>query len=574
MDFKLNYENWISNSFFDEKIREELMKIQDEKEIEDRFYKDLEFGTGGLRGVMAAGTNRMNIYTIMKATKGLSVYINEKYKKDAKVAIAYDSRNNSKLFAEVAASVLCANKIKVYLFESLRPTPMLSFTVRHKGCSAGIVITASHNPKEYNGYKVYGSDGGQITDKAAAEILSHINSIEDYATIEKAQIKNAEEEGYLTYIGEDVDRVYYEKVKSLIIRKKLVKEEASKLKIIYTPIHGSGNVPVRRVLKELGFTNLTVVPEQEKPDGNFPTASYPNPENPSVFNIALKMAEKVEPDLIFGTDPDCDRIGVVVKNNDGEYKVLTGNQTGALLTEYLLSSLKEENKLDSSCCVIKTIVTTDLAKKIASNYNVQLLEVLTGFKYIGEKVKEFEKQGNKRFILGFEESYGYLSGTFVRDKDAVIASTLICEMALYFRSKGLNLYDALNKIYEKYGYFKENLISIELKGIEGKKKINTIMEYLRKSMGKSFNNINIETISDYSTSVVKNLITNVEQHIDLPKSNVLKVNLCDGSWFVVRPSGTEPKIKIYLSVYDKIEKIAMDKINSLKESIMLLINEI
>lgn len=546
--YREKYEQWLNSKFIDEGTKQELQNIKDEKEIEDRFYKDLEFGTGGLRGVMAAGTNRMNIYTIGKTTQGLSDYLLNKYKNtDISVSIGYDSRIMSNEFAERAALNLCANGIKVNLFESLRPTPMLSYAVRYFKSKAGIVITASHNPKQYNGYKVYGEDGGQVTDILAKEILYRIENVDDISKIKNMSRSDAENKKLLNIVGEEVDRSYLEKVKRLGIRKELVKSKAKELNIIYTPIHGSGNVPVRRALSELGYENVFVVKEQEKPDGNFPTAPYPNPEDPKVFEIALDMAKKIKPDIIFGTDPDCDRIGVIVKNSNGEYKILTGNQTGILLTNYILSSLKEFNSIPENGAVVKTIVTTEAVSKIAEDYGVEIIDVLTGFKYIGEKIKEFKKSGDKNFIFGFEESYGYLAGDFVRDKDAVIASTLICEMALYYKSRGMSLYDALIALYDKYGYYREKLVSVELKGKEGHEKIEKIMQYLRHSMKNIVGSVKIVKKMDYKLSVEKDLVNIKESFIDLPKSNVLKFILEDKSCFVVRPSGTEPKIKIYLS---------------------------
>lgn len=548
MLYRDKYELWLNSELVDEVSKEELKKLNDEAEIEDRFYKDLEFGTGGLRGIIGMGSNRMNIYTVGKATQGLAEYLLNKYKEDISVSIAYDSRIMSKEFAEAAAANLCANGIKVYLFESLRPTPMLSYTVRHLRSKAGIVITASHNPKQYNGYKVYGEDGGQVTDQSAKETLSFIQSIDDFSEIKTMDYSEAKEKGLLNIIGEEVDKSYIERVKDLTIRKEFVNKHAEELKIIYTPIHGTGNIPIRRVLKELGYKNVFIVKEQEKPDGNFPTAAYPNPEDPRVFNIALDMAKEIQPDIIFGTDPDCDRIGVVVKDNSGKYQVLSGNQMGALLTHYIISSLKELNKLPENGTVIKTIVTTEMAANIAKEYDVELIDVLTGFKYIGEKIKEFEEKQDKKYIFGFEESYGYLAGDFVRDKDAVITAALICEMALYYKSRGMNLYEALMNLYEKYGYYKEKLISIELKGKEGQEKIENSIQYLRHSMSHSLGNNRIIRKMDYKLSIEKDLVNITENRIDLPKSNVLKFILEDSSWFVIRPSGTEPKMKIYLSV--------------------------
>lgn len=573
MNYREKYELWLNSAIVDKSTKEELLAIEDEKEIEDRFYKDLEFGTGGLRGVIGAGSNRMNVYTVGKATQGFADYLNESFHGDISVAIAYDSRNMSKEFAQAAAEILSGNNIKVYLFESLRPTPMLSFTVRELGCKGGIVITASHNPKQYNGYKVYGEDGGQVTDHNAMTILTAIEKVDSFEKIKKNVMEEAVEKGSIVIIGEDVDKAYISRVKALTIREELVKNHSNELKIIYTPIHGSGNVPVRRVLKELGYNNLHVVKEQELPDGNFPTAPYPNPEEPKVFSIAMDMAKEIQPDIIFGTDPDCDRIGVVVKTSTGEYKVLTGNQTGVLLTNYMLSSLKELNKLPEDGAVIKTIVTTEMARKIAADYNTKLLDVLTGFKYIGEKIKEFEESGRNTYLFGFEESYGYLAGDFVRDKDAVIASMLICEMTLYYKKQGMSLYEALVNLYDKYGYYKESLVSLELKGKEGQEKISKALDYLRNSLGSSVNGAAIDKKFDYKLSKEWDFSKDKQIEIDLPKSNVLKFILTDGSWFVVRPSGTEPKMKVYLSIIsDSLENAEKD-IDKFKQSVMKLIDE-
>lgn len=566
------YNSWLNSNYIDGCTKKELMDISgDEKEIEDRFYKDLEFGTGGLRGLIGAGSNRMNIYTVRKATQGLSNYLNGNYD-NVSVAIAYDSRNMSVEFAKNAALTLCSNNITVYLFESLRPTPVLSFAVRHLNCKAGIVITASHNPKQYNGYKVYGEDGGQVTDNSAKEILKNINALEGFDTIGFISEEEAIEKKLLIYIGEEIDKAYIEKVKSLTIRESLVKENAKELKIIYTPIHGAGNIPVRRVLKELGYENLSIVKEQELPDGNFPTAPYPNPEDPKVFKLALDMAKDLKPDIIFGTDPDCDRIGVVVRDNSGEYKVLTGNQTGMLLSHYIMSSLRELKVMPKNPVLIKTIVTTEAVKEIADKFEVELMDVLTGFKYIGEKIREFEENKSHNFIFGFEESFGYLSGNFVRDKDAVISAMLISEMALYYKVKDKSLYDALIDIYEEYGYYKEKLISLELKGKEGQEKIEKCIEFLRHSMKPKVNQCNIIRKIDYKTGIEKDIKNISEKNVELPKSNVLKFILEDNSWFVVRPSGTEPKMKVYLSVIGKSIKDSEDKMAKFEESIMEIIN--
>jgi phosphoglucomutase len=573
MLYKEKYQLWLNSEFIDNSAKEELRNIKDEKEIEDRFYKDLEFGTGGLRGVIGIGSNRMNTYTVGKATQGLAQYLINRYEKNISVSIAYDSRIMSKEFAEAAAANLCANGIKVNLFEDLRPTPMLSYTVRYLKSQAGIVITASHNPKQYNGYKVYGEDGGQVTDEAAKEILTCVEAIEDFSKIKNMDLKKAENDALLNIIGEEVDKSYIEKVKGLTIRRELVSKYAQDLKIIYTPIHGTGNMPIRRVLGELGYKNVTIVKEQEQPNGNFPTAAYPNPEDPKVFNIALDMAKEIQPDIIFGTDPDCDRIGIVVKDNIGEYKVLTGNQTGILLTHYILSSLKELNRLPDNGVVIKTIVTTEMVRDIANEYNIELMDVLTGFKYIGEKIKEFEESADKQYLFGFEESYGYLAGDFVRDKDAVIAAELICEMTLYYKKKGMSLYEALMQLYKDYGFYKEKLFSLELTGKEGQEKIQKSIEYLRHSMSNRLDDVKIVKKMDYKLGLEKDLINIKESRIDLPKSNVLKFILEDNSWFVVRPSGTEPKMKIYLSVTGNSLEDSEEKMKKFESKVKEVIDQ-
>lgn len=571
MNYKEKYNIWLNSEIISEETKNELRSISDEKEIEDRFYQDLDFGTGGLRGVIGAGSNRMNIYTVAQATQGFADYLNKSFEKPS-VAIAYDSRNMSKEFAKSAALTLCANNIKVYLYESLRPTPVLSFAVRELKCTGGIVITASHNPKIYNGYKVYDEFGGQVTDEKANIIIQCVKAVGDFSKIKTIEESEALEKNLLEYVGEALDKIYYEKVEALTVRKDLVKESAKELKVIYTPIHGSGNVPVRAVLKDLGY-NVDVVKEQEAPDGNFPTASYPNPENPDVFKLALKMAETEAPDLIFGTDPDCDRIGLVVKEASGEYRVLTGNQTGLLLTHYVLSALKETGKLPENGVVIKTIVTTEGARKIAEDFGVELMDVLTGFKYIGEKIREFEDAGNKSYLFGFEESYGYLAGTFVRDKDAVIASMLACEMALYYKKQGKSLYDALIELYEKYGFFKETLVSIELKGKEGQEKIGSCIEALRTEKLNAVGDVKVATRLDYKLSIEEDVKNGSEKTINLPKSNVLKYILEDDSYFVVRPSGTEPKMKVYLAVKGNSLEDAEAQIANFKEKVMAIINE-
>ena len=569
--YKEKYQAWLDSAIINDEIKNELRGITDEKEIEDRFYKDLDFGTGGLRGVIGAGSNRMNIYTVSQATQGFADYLNQNFKHPS-VAIAYDSRNMSDEFAKAAALTLSANGVKVFLFESLRPTPVLSFSVRELKCQGGIVVTASHNPKIYNGYKVYDEFGGQVTDDKAGKVISCVKAISDFSMIKTISEEEALNKGLLEYISEEVDKVYIEKVKGLTIREDLVKEKAKDLNIIYTPIHGSGNIPVRRVLSELGYENVKIVAEQEKPDGNFPTAPYPNPEMPQVFELALEMAKTENPDIIVGTDPDADRIGVVVNAGNGDYKVLTGNQTGLLLTDYMLSSLKETGKLPADGVVIKTIVTTEGARKIAESYGVEIMDVLTGFKYIGEKIHEFEINKDKQFIVGFEESYGYLAGDFVRDKDAVIASMLIAEMTLYYKSKGMSLYEGLINIYKKHGFFKEELVSIELQGKEGQEKIASCLEALRNENISNINGVKILTKYDYKLSVEENLTNSNKTEIKLPKSNVLKYILEDGSSFVVRPSGTEPKMKIYLAVKGTSLGNAEEEVIKFKDSVMDVIN--
>ena len=575
MKFLQKYKEWINSKTISEEIKSELTSLKDEKEIEDRFYKELDFGTAGLRGIIGAGTNRMNTYTVSKATQGYAMYLNNNFENPS-VAIAYDSRNMSEEFAKATALTFAANKVKVYLFESLRPTPMLSFTVRELNCSGGVVITASHNPKQYNGYKVYGQDGGQITDEGVHEILSYINNIDIFEDVKTISEEEAMEKGLLQYIGEDIDKVYIEKVKSLILRKELVNEKAKDLNIIYTPIHGSGLMPIKRVLTELGFEKLSIVKEQENPDGDFPTTPYPNPEAKQVFELALEMAKDINPDIIFGTDPDADRIGVIVKDNSGEYKVLTGNETGMLLAHYMLKSLKDRNELPENAAVIKTIVTTEAVKNIVESFNATLINTLTGFKYIGEKIKEFEETNSNTFIFGLEESYGYLAGTFVRDKDAVVAATLITEMTLYYKEKGLTLYEALINLYEEYGYTKETLVSIELQGKEGQDKITKCIDTLRNDKVTEINGIKVVKAFDYKLSEEVSYENNdvTKSEINLPKSNVLKYILEDDSWFVVRPSGTEPKMKVYLSIVGESLKSSEEKINAFKEDVMNKINNI
>lgn len=572
--YREKYNQWLNSDIVSENLKKELLDIKDnEKEIEERFYKELDFGTGGLRGIIGAGTNRLNVITVGKATQGFSNFLNDEYGENKSVAIAYDSRNMSDVFAKAAALNLAANGIKTFLFKSLRPTPVLSFAVRYLGCKGGIVLTASHNPKIYNGYKAYDENGCQLTDEPAKRVIDYVNAIEDYSKIKTMDESKAIEEGLLVYIAENVDEAFIENLKEVTIREELVKNKAKDLKIVYTPIHGSGNIPVRTVLKELGYENVYVVKEQELPDGNFPTAPYPNPEDPKVFKLALELSEKVGADVIFGTDPDCDRIGVVVKDNNGEYKVLTGNQTGILLTHYVLSSLKELNKLPENGAVIKTIVTTEAVRKITDDYGVKLFDLLTGFKYIGEMMTEFEKSLEYKYLLGFEESYGYLIGTHARDKDAVVAAQMIAEMTLYYKEQGKTLYDALIDLYEKYGYFKESLVSVTLEGKEGQEKIASCIEALRNTKLEEVNGIKVNVALDYKLSKEVNNITKEEKTLDLPKSNVLKYVLEDDSWFAVRPSGTEPKMKVYLAIKGRSLEDAENKSADFEKNVMAIINE-
>lgn len=557
MDYKDIYRQWVEFPHLDEDIKNELLSIKNnDSEIKERFYKNLEFGTGGLRGIIGAGTNRINIYTIRRATLGVANYITKTMGTDGKnkgVVIAYDSRFMSKEFSNEVAKTLAAYGIKSYIFDELRPTPELSFAVRYLKCAMGIVITASHNPKEYNGYKVYGSDGGQICIDVANSIINEINKIEDYTSIKTINLEEAINNKIITIVDKNIDDAFINAVKSQIINQDIIDKYGKDLKIIFTPIHGSGNKLVRRVLSETGFENLDIVKEQEYPDSNFSTVKYPNPEERSVFNIAIDMAKESDADLIIGTDPDCDRVGVVVKNINGEYIVLNGNQIGSLLVRYIIESLVQKNKLPINPIIIKTIVTSELGAKIAKHYNVETINTLTGFKFIGEKINQFEKNNEKNFIMGYEESYGYLVGTHSRDKDGVVASLLICEMAAFYKSKGFSLYESMMDTYDKFGFYKEDLKSITLKGIEGIEKIKNIMNYFRTSNIEQIGSIKIKNMLDY-----KNGLDN------LPKSDVLKFILEDDSWIAIRPSGTEPKIKFYFGT----NSYNMDDVNLKLKNLM------
>lgn len=523
MDIHEKYEYWLT---FDDNTKNELESITDKKEIEDRFYKDLEFGTGGLRGIMGAGANRMNKYTVGKATKGLCEYLKNEFAGEKSVVIAYDSRNNSKAFAECAAEVLCYNGIKTFLFEEIMPTPVLSFSVRYLNCNAGIVITASHNPKEYNGYKVYDKYGCQLVPQYADKVISYINNVKDIKSVKHMNLNMALSNGYLTYIGDEVLNSYISEVEKMAVYK-----ETSDLKIVYTPLHGTGNIPVRKVLSDMSF-DVSVVKEQAVADGNFTTVRSPNPEEKDALNMALEQAKRANADLVIGTDPDCDRVGVGVLHN-GEYTLLTGNQTGALLVDFYLKFKKQS--LNPKSTLVKTIVTNDLGAEIARKNGLNVVETLTGFKYIGDQITKYEKTGENEFLIGYEESYGYLVGTYARDKDAVVASMLICEMAAYYKKNKMTLVDALNVLYSEYGFYLDALDSFVLKGKDGASRIKNIMSYFRANKATVFPNIT--DVKDYSTGIG-----------DLPKSNVLKFFLKGGSWIAVRPSGTEPKLKMYYSV--------------------------
>jgi phosphoglucomutase len=569
MSYKVKLNEWLESEFVSEEFKNELRNIKDEKELEDRFYTELEFGTAGLRGVLGAGTNRMNIHTVGKAAEGLARYL-VKNVENPSCAIAYDSRIKSDEFAMVSALILASHGVKVYLYESLAPVPLLSFAVRYYGTSAGIVITASHNPQAYNGFKVYGSYGGQVTDEEAGKILKEMHAIEKFEDVSSITEQEALDKNLLVYIGEEVMKAYMESIKTLTVKKDMVKENAKNLKIIYTPIHGSGNIPVRRVLKELGYT-VHVVKEQELPDGTFPTAPYPNPENPQVFELALKLAEEVQPDIIFGTDPDCDRVGVIVKDKDGNDQVLSGNQIGMLITYYLLTAMKEENKIPSNGVVIKTIVSTESVRAITKDFGVELLDVLTGFKYIGEKIEEYKETNEKTFLFGFEESFGYLAGTFVRDKDAVVASMILCEIATYYKTKGMTLYDALMEIYEKYGFYIEGIESFTRTGKDGQEQIRKCVEYFRNNTLEEVGGVKTVSKEDYKLKERVDLLTGEKTAITLPSSNVIKYTLEDGSWFVVRPSGTEPKMKAYVAVKGNSLEDAQVKMETFKKRVVSIV---
>lgn len=575
MGYKEMYNEWLNNPYFDEGTKEELRSIAaDEKEIEERFYMDLEFGTAGLRGVIGAGVNRMNIYTVRKATQGLANYIASVGGQAKGVAIAYDSRRMSPEFADEAALCLGANGIKAYVFESLRPTPELSYAVRKLGCIAGINITASHNPPEYNGYKVYWEDGAQITPPHDKGIMDEVKKVTDYAAVKTMEKEAAKTAGMYQTIGADIDDAYIAELKKLVIRQDSIDEAAKDMKIVYSPLHGTGNIPVRRVLKELGFPNVYVVPEQELPDGEFPTVSYPNPESEEAFELGLKLGKEVDADLILTTDPDADRLGVYVKDSKtGEYHSLTGNMSGCLIGDYVISQRKEKEGLPSDGAFIKSIVSTNMADAIAKYYGIQLVEVLTGFKFIGQKILEFETTGKGTYLFGMEESYGCLTGTYARDKDAVVASMALCEAAAYYKTKNMTLWDAMIAMYERYGYYKDDVKAITLKGIEGLEKIQEIMNTLRENTPAEIGGYKVVSARDYKKDTIKNMETGEIVPTGLPSSNVLYYDLSNDAWVCVRPSGTEPKVKFYYGVKGASLADADEKSEKLGKEVLAMIDK-
>ena len=566
-EYLVKYEKWLNDPCFDENTKKELEEIKgNDKEIEDRFYKDLEFGTAGLRGVIGAGTNRMNKYTVGKATQGLANFILKEGTQDKGVAIAYDSRHMSKEFSEETALCLNANGIKTYVFESLRPVPELSFTVRKLGCTAGVMITASHNPPEYNGYKVYWDDGAQIVPPKDKQIIDEVNAITDFSTIKTMDKKEAVEKGLYVQIGKEVDDDFVNTLKSLVLNPDVIKKEQDNVTIVYTPLHGAGNVPVQRVLKELGFTHVYVVPEQEKPDGDFPTVSYPNPEDKKAFKLALELAEKVDADVVLATDPDSDRLGVYSKDENGEYVPYTGNMSAILIAEYELSQKKEKGLLPTNGAIITTIVSSNMTKDLAKEYGLTMFETLTGFKWIGEKIRQFEENNNNySYQFGFEESYGCLISPHARDKDGISAVMALCEATAYYKSKGITLWEQMINIYKKYGFYKEGQVSITLKGADGAEQIKAMMEKMRKNPPKKLGSYDVLEVRDYKEhTIVKADGTKLET--DLPTSNVLYYDLNDNSWCCVRPSGTEPKIKFYMGVKGKSMEEAEQKLEELIEA--------
>ena len=573
MDYREAYEFWLKDDYFDEKTREELRSIEgNEKEIEDRFYKDLEFGTGGLRGVIGAGTNRMNIYTVRKASQGLANYINKAGTGAKGVAIAYDSRHMSPEFADEAALCLAANGIKAYVFESLRPTPELSFALRELHCAAGIVVTASHNPPEYNGYKVYWEDGAQVTPPHDTGIIAEVNAITDFRTMKTMDKAEAESKGLYQSIGKEIDDRYMEELKKQIIHPEVIKAVADEIRIVYTPFHGTGNVPVRRILDELGFKNVFVVPEQEEPDGDFTTLDYPNPEDPKAFTLALKLAEEKKADIVMATDPDADRLGIyALDSKSGKYIPFTGNMSGMLIAEYILRERTATATMPKNPALVTTIVTTNMAHAITRAYGVKEIDVLTGFKYIGEQIKLFEQTGSNNYVFGLEESYGCLAGTHARDKDAVVAVMMLCEVAAYCKKQGITLWDMMIEMYEKYGYYMETQYAITKKGKEGLEEIAAMMEKLRKDPPKAFGELKVKCFKDYKLGRTLEMESGKEGKTDLPVSNVLYFDLENDSWCCARPSGTEPKIKFYMGIKGNSLDDARQKLDALTEAVKAVI---
>ena len=573
MDYKEEYKRWCEDPSFDEETKKELLSIKDnEEEIKDRFYKELEFGTAGLRGVIGMGTNRMNKYTVGKATQGLANYILEQGTQDKGVAISYDSRRMSDEFSLQTALILNANGIKTYLFESLRPVPELSFAVRQLGCTAGIMITASHNPPKYNGYKVYWDDGSQIVAPRDKDIINKVRAISDFKEIKTMNKEDAIKSGLFNIVGKEMDDKYIETLKSKILNPEIVMEQGKDLKIVYTPLHGTGNMIAERLLNELGFKNVYVVPEQAKPDGNFPTVDYPNPEDKKAFKLALELAKKVDADVVLATDPDADRLGIYAKDTKtGEYMPYTGNMSALLIAEYRISQMQEKGILPKDGMFITTIVSSDLAKAIAANYGLECIEVLTGFKNIGAVMKKAEENHDKIYVFGFEESYGCLIGDYARDKDGIAAVMSLCEAAAYYRAQGITLWDQMNNIYKKYGYYKEDQVSIVMEGAEGAEKIKEMMTTMRNKDIEKIGKYKVLTFKDVERDYVKDMLTGKEGKTGLPKSNVLYYALEDNCWCCVRPSGTEPKIKLYFGVKGSSAKNATEELEALKEDMVKLV---
>ena len=569
MSYREQYDFWLKDAYFDEATKEELRGIaENEGEIEDRFYKELEFGTGGLRGVIGAGTNRMNIYTVRKATQGLANYIIKQGGKDRGVAIAYDSRRMSPEFADEAALCLCANGIKAYVFDALRPTPELSFALRTLHCISGIVITASHNPPEYNGYKAYWEDGAQVTAPRDKEIITEVKNVTDYHEVKTMDKKEAMDKGLYQVIGKEIDDAYMAELKKQIIHPEIIKEVADEIKIVYTPFHGTGNVPVRRILSELGFKHVYVVPEQELPDPDFTTLEYPNPEDPKAFTLALKLAKEKNADIVLATDPDADRLGIyALDSKTGEYMPFTGNMSGMLIAEYILRERTATHTMPENPALVTTIVTTNMAGAIARDYGLRFVEVLTGFKYIGEQIKLFEQTGSNNYVFGLEESYGCLAGTHARDKDAVVAVMCLCEVAAWCKKMGITVWDQMLRLYEKYGYYKETQYAMTLKGIDGAAQIQAIMDKLRSNPPKSFGDLRVKEFRDYEKDTVLDLETGETKPTGLPKSNVLYFDLTNDSWCCARPSGTEPKIKFYMGVKGTSLEDAQARLEKLTEDL-------